>query len=77
MGKYDVLVQVIDRLRAEAPAAYASYHPDASDTEAVNSARAKGFIHLFLTGCGKSSLQEASSVYFRVLKESFRPPEPL
>jgi hypothetical protein len=48
MTKYDVLVQVLDRLRAEAPPAYRSYHPDAADVEGINAARSKAFVHLFL-----------------------------
>ena len=48
MTPYEVLVEVLDQLRAEAPATYTSYHPDISDVEKLNSARAKAFLHLFL-----------------------------
>jgi hypothetical protein len=48
MTKYNVLVQVLDRLGAEAPPAYHSYHPDAADVERINAARSKAFVHLFL-----------------------------
>jgi hypothetical protein len=48
MTKYSVLVRVLDRLRAEAPAAFRSYYPDPADIEGVNAARSKAFVHLFL-----------------------------
>jgi len=48
MTKYDVLVQVLDRLRQEAPEEYRSYHPEEANVEGVNQARAKAFLHLFL-----------------------------
>lgn len=48
MTKYNVLVQVLDRLRDEAPLNYRSYHPDPADVEGVNAARSKAFVHLFL-----------------------------
>jgi AIPR protein len=48
MTPYELLVDILDKLRAEAPAAYKSYHPDPEETEKLNSARAKAFLHLFL-----------------------------
>ena len=47
-SKYEVLVRVLDRLRAEAPLDHRSYHPDLSDVEKTNAARSKAFLHLFL-----------------------------
>lgn len=50
MTKYQMLVNVIDRLRGEAaPTKRATtYLPPASDLEAVNQARSRAFIHLYL-----------------------------
>jgi hypothetical protein len=48
MAKYDVLVRVLDRLLKEAPEAFRSYHPEDTDLDAVNAARAKAYLHLFL-----------------------------
>ena len=48
MTKYDVLLQVLDRLRAEAPSTYRSYHPAEPNVEGINAARSKAFVHLFL-----------------------------
>jgi hypothetical protein len=48
MTKYAVLVQVLDRLRAEAPPAHRSYHPATEDVEGQNAARSGAFVHLFL-----------------------------
>ncbi|WP_437571883.1 AIPR family protein [Sorangium sp. So ce542] len=48
MNRYSVLIRVLDQLRAEAPAQYKSYHPPDENPDALNAARAKAFIHLFL-----------------------------
>lgn len=48
MSKYDVLVNVLDCLCDEADSTRRSYHPDKTDKDAVNVARAKAFLHLFL-----------------------------
>ena len=48
MSKYQTLVSILDQLRREAPSTYKSYHPIESDAEAVDKARSKAFIHLFL-----------------------------
>jgi len=45
---YGTLLRTLDGLRREAPPSFKSYHPHSSDLEAVNQARAKAFIHLFL-----------------------------
>lgn len=48
MTKYHVLVRVLDCLRNEAPPERRSYHPDEANVDAVNAARSKAFLHLFL-----------------------------
>jgi hypothetical protein len=48
IGKYATLVRILDRLRLEAPAEAKSYRPDPKDLDALDKARAKAFIHLFL-----------------------------
>lgn len=46
--KYTTLVRVLDRLCDEAPAEWRSYHPDTDDAAAVNRARSRAYLHLFL-----------------------------
>ncbi len=48
MEKYDTLVNIIDRLMEEAPSCYKRYYPDPNNTEKLDQARARIFIHLFL-----------------------------
>jgi len=48
MNKYNTLVKILDELRKEAPETYKSYHPIETDEQALNVARAKAYIHLFL-----------------------------
>ncbi len=48
MTPYQVLVDVLDRLRQEAPVEYKSYYPDPSNIDSLNGARAKAYLHLFL-----------------------------
>ena len=48
MKKYNDLIAILDKIRTEAPTAYRRYHPDISQTEQLNNARARAFIHLFL-----------------------------
>jgi len=49
MGKYNTLLNVLDRIRAEATAKYAAkYNPPPHDLEKTNQARARAFIHLYL-----------------------------
>lgn len=48
MAKYETLVKILDQIRAEgASAGYTSYAPTTDDTEAVNQARSKAYVHLF------------------------------
>lgn len=47
--QYDTFLRILDKIRAEAPDAMATrYRPDPSDTEKVNQARARAFLHLYL-----------------------------
>ena len=48
MTQYEILLNILDRLRAEAPPGFSSYHPAADETELLNVARSKAFIHLLL-----------------------------
>lgn len=48
MGKYDILLTVLDKLCQEAPGTYKRYHPPAGDSEKENYARSLAFIHLYL-----------------------------
>lgn len=48
MSKYDDLVNILDRLRFEAPHENSRYYPDESDIDKVNGARSRAYIHLFL-----------------------------
>lgn len=49
MGKYATLLNVLDRLRAEAPVKYATkYNPPVHDVEKTNQARSRAYIHLYL-----------------------------
>lgn len=53
MGQYQILLKILDCLREEAPAEFTSFHPDTKDTDALNAARSKAYIHLFLkVKCG-------------------------
>ena len=47
-NKYDVLLNILDQIRAEAPKQHKRYHPLATEIEKVNQARARSFIHLYL-----------------------------
>lgn len=47
MSKYLSLVTILDKIREEAPAENKRYH-DMNTQEAINNARARAFIHLFL-----------------------------
>lgn len=47
--RYDTLLQVLDKIRDEAPIQQAArYKPDRNDFEKVNQARSRAFIHLYL-----------------------------
>lgn len=48
MSKYEDLVKILDKLCEEAPQTYQKYYPAPSDTEKVNQARSRAYIHLFL-----------------------------
>lgn len=48
MSKYNDLVRVLDALSNEAPAVFKKYHPDSENTPALEQARSKSYIHLFL-----------------------------
>ena len=48
MSKYNDLVRVLDSLCEEAPIEYKKYHPNLDNTPAVEQARARAYIHLFL-----------------------------
>lgn len=48
MSKYDDLVRVLDALCEEAPIEFRKYHPDHENAPALEQARAKSYIHLFL-----------------------------
>ncbi|WP_429950080.1 AIPR family protein [Comamonas sediminis] len=47
--QYDTFLRILDKIRHEAPDSMATrYRPDSSDTEKVNQARARAFLHLYL-----------------------------
>lgn len=48
MTLYQLLVKVLDRLRAEAPDTFKKYHAQPPEVDAMNSARSRAFIHLYL-----------------------------
>lgn len=48
MGKYDILVNILDNLRYEAPPQYRRYYPSEDERERLDNARSRAFIHLFL-----------------------------
>lgn len=48
MGKYEDLVNILDRIRYEAPIENRRYYPSENDTEKLNQARTRAYIHLFL-----------------------------
>ena len=47
-SKYETLVHILDQLRKEAPQEYKGYHVLEDDTEKLNQARSRTYIHLFL-----------------------------
>jgi len=62
MAQYEILLNVLDKLRGKAPEEYKSYHPSANDTEMLNAARSKAYIHLFLkVKCGITSFKMRQS----------------
>lgn len=48
MSNYEVLIRILDEIRDEAPSNYRTYHPDPTNQVAVDQARARAYIHLFL-----------------------------
>lgn len=48
MEKYNILVNILDQLMAEAPSRYKRYYPDPNNREKLDQARARTFIHLYL-----------------------------
>lgn len=48
MSKYQILLNVLDQLRKEAPSTYKSYHPIETEIEKLNNARSRAFVHLYL-----------------------------
>lgn len=48
MNVYNDLLNILDKLRAEAPPSYRRYHPEESNHEQLCNARARAFMHLFL-----------------------------
>jgi AIPR protein len=46
--KYELLVNILDQLRAEAPASFKKYHPDETELDKIEKARSRAFLHLFL-----------------------------
>lgn len=59
---YKILLKTLDCLCSEAPPEFTSMHPDPKDTEKLNLARSKAFIHLFLKlKCGISIFKERHS----------------
>ncbi len=59
MSKYNILVNILDELRNEAPPGYKRYYPASNEKEKLDSARSRAFIHLFLKVCyGLSEFNE-------------------
>lgn len=48
MSKYNTLVNILDRIRFEAPKEIKRYRPKPSDIEKLNQARSRALIHLYL-----------------------------
>ena len=48
MSKYDTLVNILDKIRCEAPSENRRYHPSGNDVDKINQARTRAYIHLFL-----------------------------
>lgn len=48
MSKYETLVNVLDKIRLEAPEPFKRYRPAEDKTEELNHARSRAFIHMFL-----------------------------
>lgn len=48
MSNYNILLNILDKIRGEAPTHLTSYNPHASKIEQINQARARAYIHLFI-----------------------------
>lgn len=48
MSKFVDFIKILDKIREKAPLEYKRYHPDVSQPELVNKARARAYIHLFM-----------------------------
>lgn len=48
MNKYKTLLNILTQIRKEAPSNYKRYYPLENDTEGINAANSKAYIHLFL-----------------------------
>lgn len=48
MSKYSTLLNILDKIRNEAPPSLTFYKPEQTDNERINQARARAYIHLFL-----------------------------
>lgn len=57
--KYNTLIKILDKIRDEAPNDFLSYRPDPRNFNALNSARSKTLIHIFLkVKCGISQFRQ-------------------
>lgn len=57
--KYETLLNTLDKICEEAPDNFVSYKVDKNNTESLNQARSKAFIHLYLkVKCGMASFLE-------------------
>lgn len=64
MGQYETLLKILDCILKEAPGNYATYHPDPRDTDKLNIARSKAFVHLYLkVKCGLTNFNERHSLF--------------
>lgn len=48
MSKFDTLINILDRIRLEAPAEATRYRPKQEELEKLNQARSRALIHLYL-----------------------------
>lgn len=48
MSRYDTFVRILDKICSEAPSRNRRYHPAVSDKDALDQARSRAFIHLYL-----------------------------
>lgn len=48
MTKYEILLNILDHIRNEAPPENKRYHPATGDVDGLNQARSRAFIHLYL-----------------------------